>query len=196
MENIKQKQSVKNQVVENEYHSSLNFYKSDLILQDYLKRKVSKKGLDYMTPKLNKTGEAAATQMDALSLDADKNGPQLVKRNFFGEDIDEVKFHPSYQELMQIAIDSEMFKVKWEPNLKEAFKQERHSLGFAPGYLYAMSELGQYCPLCMTDGVARLIDLHCTEEDKKRLLPHIYTTELRDFFTGAMFLTEKSGALM
>lgn len=193
MENIKQKQSIKNQVVENEYHSSQNFYKSDLILQDYLKRKVSKKGMDYMTAKFNKTGEAAAKQMDALSLDADKNGPQLVKRNFFGEDIDEVKFHPSYQELMKIAMDSEMFKVKWEPKLRENFQQERHSLGFASGYLYAMSELGQYCPLCMTDGVARLIDLHCTEEDKKRLLPHIYTTDLEEFFTGAMFLTEKSG---
>lgn len=193
MENIKRKQSIKNQVVENEYHSSQNFYNSDLILQDYLKRKISSKGLDYMVPKLNKTGEDAAQKMDALSLDADKNGPQLVKRNFFGEDIDEVKFHPSYQELMQIAIDSEMFKVKWEPKLKNDFKLERHSLGFASGYLYAMSELGQYCPLCMTDGVARLIDLHCTEEDKMRLLPHIYTTELEEFFTGAMFLTEKSG---
>ncbi|WMN12793.1 acyl-CoA dehydrogenase family protein [Marivirga salinae] len=193
MEDIKKKQSVKNQVVENEYKSSQNFYKSDLILQDFLKRKVSSKGLDYMNPKLSKTGEDAAQKMDALSLDADKNGPQLVKRNFFGEDIDEVKFHPSYQELMKIAIDSDMFKVKWEPNLKNEFKLERHSLGFASGYLYAMSELGQYCPLCMTDGVARLIDLHCTEEDKKRLLPHIYTTELEQFFTGAMFLTEKSG---
>lgn len=193
MENTEKKQSVKNQVVENEYRSSQNFFKSDLILQDYLKRKLSSKGLDYMSAVLNKTGEAAAKQMDTLSLDADKNGPQLVKRNFFGEDIDEIKFHPSYQELMKIAIDSEMFKVKWDPNLKNEFKLERHSLGFASGYLYAMSELGQYCPLCMTDGVARLIDLHCREEDKKRLLPHIYTTELEDFFTGAMFLTEKSG---
>lgn len=193
MENTKKKQSVENQVVEKEYRTSQNFYKSDLIIQDYLKRKVSIKGLDYMTSKLNKTGEDAAQKMDVLSLDADKNGPQLIKRNFFGENIDEVKFHPSYQELMKIAIDSEMFKVKWEPNLREMFKQERHSLGFASGYLYAMSELGQYCPLCMTDGVARLIDLHCSEEDKKRLLPHIYTTELEEFFTGAMFLTEKSG---
>ncbi|MGJ3233876.1 acyl-CoA dehydrogenase family protein [Marivirga sp.] len=193
MENTKKKQSVENQVVEKEYRTSQNFYKSDLIIQDYLKRKVSIKGLDYMTSKLNKTGEDAAQKMDVLSLDADKNGPQLIKRNFFGENIDEVKFHPSYQELMEIAIDSEMFRVKWEPNLREMFKQERHSLGFASGYLYAMSELGQYCPLCMTDGVARLIDLHCSEEDKKRLLPHIYTTELEEFFTGAMFLTEKSG---
>jgi len=187
------KKRIHNKVVSEKYKSSQNFFTSDLILRDYLKRKISSKGINYMTPKLNKTGKDAAQKMDSLSLDADKNDPQLIKRNFFGDDINEVKFHPSYQELMQIAIDSEMFKVKWEPNLKNEFKQERHSLGFASGYLYAMSELGQYCPLCMTDGVARLIDLHCSEEDKKRLLPHIHTTDLEKFFTGAMFLTEKSG---
>jgi len=187
------KKRIHNRVVSEKYKSSQNFFTSDLILRDYLKRKISSKGINYMTPKLDKTGKDAAQKMDQLSLDADKNGPQLIKRNFFGDDINEVKFHPSYQELMQIAIDSDMFKVKWEPNLKNEFKQERHSLGFASGYLYAMSELGQYCPLCMTDGVARLIDFHCSEEDKKRLLPHIYTTDLQKLFTGAMFLTEKSG---
>ena len=45
----------------------------------------------------------------------------------------------------------------------------------------------------MTDGAARLIDLFCDEEDKKRLLPHIYTDKAEEFFTGAMFLTEKAG---
>jgi len=56
-----------------------------------------------------------------------------------------------------------------------------------------MSELGQYCPLCMTDGVARLIRLFCTEEDKHRLLPKFGTLDPDEFITGAMFLTEKTG---
>jgi acyl-CoA dehydrogenase len=59
-----------------------------------------------------------------------------------------------------------MLRVKWEPTFREKFKEERHSLGFTTGYLYAMSESGQYCPLCMTDGAARLVDLFCDEEDK------------------------------
>ncbi|WNB18393.1 acyl-CoA dehydrogenase family protein [Marivirga arenosa] len=193
MEDTKQKQAIKNQVVENTFQSSQNFFESDLILKEYLNRKLSSEGLNYIKPILTKTGRSAAQKMDELSLDADKNGPELIKRNFFGDTIDQVKFHPAYDRLMQIAVDSEMFKVKWEPQLKQQFSKELHSLGFSSGYLYAMSEIGQYCPLCMTDGVARLIDLHCSEEDKERLLPHIHTTELEEFFTGAMFLTEKSG---
>lgn len=192
MKEVKEKKSIKNKVVSN-FKSSSNFFQSDLILQDYLKNNVSDEGLSYMKDKLEVLGKQAATEMDALSLDADKKSPELQKRNFFGENIDEVKFHPSYDRLLQIAIESEMFTVKWKPELKKKYHKELHRLGFASGYIYSLSELGQYCPLCMTDGVARLIDLYCEEDDKLRLLPHISTKELEEIYTGAMFLTEKSG---
>ena len=185
--------SIQNEVLDSTFKTSKNFYSSDLICAEYLQRHLDKEGKNYMNPHLNFIGEKAATDMDALSMDADKTGPQLIKRNFYGENIDAIKFHPAYDQLMQIAIDSEMFTVKWKPELKEKFNHERHALGFASGYFYAMSELGQYCPLCMTDGVARLIHLYATDADKKRLLPHIATKNMGELFTGAMFLTEKSG---
>ena len=88
---------------------------------------------------------------------------------------------------------SGMFRLKWAPEFRERYAGQRHRLGFALGFLYAMSESGLYCPLCMTDGVALLIDKYALEEDKARLLPRIYTDEPKDFYTGAMFLTEKAG---
>jgi acyl-CoA dehydrogenase len=183
----------KNKVLASEFRPSDNFYKSDRILRNYLEHEVSEEGLAYMQDKLNYTGSEAAGPMNELSLLADKNGPELVKRNFFGENINEIRFHPSYWELMKRAVKSEMFRVKWEPALRRKFLAETHRLGFATGYLYAMSETGQYCPLCMTDGVARLIDIFCNEEDKARLLARIYTDKPEELFTGAMYLTEKTG---
>ena len=94
---------------------------------------------------------------------------------------------------MKIAVKSEMFRVKWEPSLREKFNNEKQLLGFASGYIYGLSECGQFCPLCMTDGVARLIDLFCDDEDKARLLPHIFTDNADELYSGAMFLTEKTG---
>jgi len=41
--------------------------------------------------------------------------------------------------------------------------------------------------------VAVLIDRFCDENDKKRLLPAIYTTAFSEMKTGAMYLTEKAG---
>ena len=193
MAETKATEGIKNQVLSENLSKSKNFYESDLILKEYLNRKLPESAKSYMSDKWEEIGAAAAIVMDELSLDADQNGPELIKRNNLGETIDEVKFHPSYDSLLQIAIDSEMFTVKWEPELKSKFRKDLHKLGFSSGYFYAMSELGQYCPLCMTDGVARLIDLYCNASDKQRLLPTIATKNIEDLSTGAMFLTEKSG---
>lgn len=182
----------KNKVLHS-YKASSNFYGSDLILKHYLQNHVSSEGLKYMEDKLQYTGEQAATVMNELSLTADKEGPKLVKRDAFGETVNEIRFHPAYWDLMDIAVKSEMFKVKWEPSLRKQFGTETHRLGFSTGYLYAMSESGQYCPLCMTDGAARLVDLFCTDEDKARILPHLYPESYKDLYTGAMYLTEKTG---
>jgi alkylation response protein AidB-like acyl-CoA dehydrogenase len=193
MSNVKPAEKIKNKVLSENVLKSINFYESDLILKEYLARKLSNSAIEYMLDKWEETGSLAALVMDELSLDADQYGPTLIKRNNLGETIDEVKFHPSYDSLMQIAIDSEMFTVKWDVALKSKFQNDLHKLGFSSGYIYAMSEIGQYCPLCMTDGVARLIDIYCDDVDKKRLLPKIATKNIEDLSTGAMFLTEKSG---
>jgi acyl-CoA dehydrogenase len=183
----------KNRVLPATYSPSENFYQSDRIFKNYLAHNISKDGLNAIHGNLEYTGKAAAGRMNELSLLADKNGPTLIKRNALGENINQIRFHPAYQELTDIAVKSGMFRIKWEPAMREKFDAEKHRLGFASGYLYAMSECGLYCPLCMTDGVARLIDLFCEEEDKQRLLPHIYTNLTDDLFTGAMYLTEKTG---
>lgn len=183
----------KNQVLSGDYQPSRNFFKSDRILHHYLSSTLSEDGLGFMAEKLDRLGAQAAGVMNELSLTADKQGPELVKRNWLGENIDEIRFHPAYEEMKRIAVESGMFYVKWDPELRQRFRQERHRLGFAAGYLFAMSESGLYCPLCMTDGAARLVDRYCEEEDRSRLLPHIYTRRPEELFTGAMFLTEKSG---
>jgi acyl-CoA dehydrogenase len=186
-------QQQRNQVLQPGHRQSKNFFESDQILRAYLLDKLSPDAQAYAMPLLEKLGEQAATVMDALSLTADKNPPQLVKRDKWGETINAVEFHPAYWELMKIAVESQMMRIKWEPSLRQKFQGQRHKLGFSLGLLYGMSESGQYCPLCMTDGVAHLIDRFATEADKGRLLPHIYTTDPQDFYTGAMFLTEKAG---
>lgn len=193
MTETKATEAIKNQVLSENLSKSKNFFESDLILKEYLNRKLPESARSYMHDKWEEIGASAAIVMDQLSLDADQNGPELIKRNNLGETIDEVKFHPSYDSLLQIAIDSEMFTVKWDETLRNKFQKDLHKLGFSSGYLYAMSEIGQYCPLCMTDGVARLIDLYCDASDKQRLLPTIATKNIEDLYTGAMFLTEKSG---
>lgn len=190
MEKVQQRS---NRVLQEGYRTSGNFYLSDAILRSFMEATVGNDAWMHLQPLLEDIGAKAAVEMDTLSLTADKNVPKLVKRDKWGETLNAVEFHPAYWRLMQIAVESQMLRVKWEPHLRQRFAGQRHKMGFAIGFLYAMSESGQYCPLCMTDGVAHLIDQFCDEEDRDRLLPHIYTQQLADFYTGAMFLTEKTG---
>ena len=182
-----------NRVLKSDASVSSNFYESDRILKDYLSQYSSPDGLNYMKKKLSDLGSNAATLMDSLSLDADKNGPELVKRSPYGEELDHIHFHPSYWILMDIAAGSEMFYVKYNPDLRKKFSDDRHKLGFAAGQLFAMSELGIYCPLCMTDGAAHVLDRHVSDEDRRRLIPKLSSRKGEELFTGAMYLTEKAG---
>ena len=182
-----------NQVLTDDSKYSTNFFRSDKILNQYIKKYTSEHALRYMHENLLKLGRDAATVIDSLSLDADKNGPELIKRSPYGETIDYIRFHPSYWMLMDIAAESEMFHVKYDPGLRKKFKHDRHKLGFAAGQIYAMSELGIYCPLCMTDGAAMIIDKYCDEKDRQRLLKGLSSADSDKFLTGAMYLTEKAG---
>ena len=184
---------MKNQVLSSSYRPVSNFFEADVLLRDYLERRISAQAYAYMSDKWQTLGQVAAQEMDELSLLADKHGPVLQKRDWLGRDVDKIVFHPAYQRLLQIAVDSEMFRVKWEPELSRRFGGETHRLGFVSGYLFALAELGLYCPLCMTDGLARVIDRHASAQDRERILPRIYTQKAEELATGAMFLTEKAG---
>jgi len=182
---------VSNQVLTGDARSSQNFYQSDQILRHYLNKHLSGSALEYIN--LDVLGEQAATQMDALSLRADTHRPVLKKRSPVGESINDVEFHPAYWKLIDIAARSEMFYVKYDAKLRDTFARDRNKMCFAAGQLYAMSELGVYCPLCMTDGAAYLVEQYAPTEIKKRLLPKLSAREGAKLYTGAMFLTEKSG---
>lgn len=184
---------IKNQVLTDNARTSENFFKSDRILKHYLKKHLSGAALEYMEDKLSNLGARAATSMNELSMQADRQSPTLEKRTPTGKPSNTIKFHPAYDQLLDIAAESEMFYVKYDPKLRKTFSRERHRLGFAVGQIYAMSELGVYCPLCMTDGAAHLVQKHAPEEIRNRTLHKLSARNGDELYTGAMFLTEKPG---
>lgn len=184
---------MQNKVLSSNFRKSQNFFESDKILNHHLWKILSEEARNLVTDRLMWMGSVAANGMDYHSLKADKIPPTLVKRDEWGEDIDHIEFHPSYWLLMDYAAQSGMFRLKWHPEVREKLNGQLNKMSFGVSYLYAMGETGIYCPLCMTDGVAVLIDKYCAPEDKDRLLPAIYADNLAEMKTGAMYLTEKAG---
>ena len=87
---------IDNKVLTEDFKTSSNFYTSDVIFSHYFKKQISQNGFDYFNKNLDFIGRSAACNMDKLSILADKNGPELIKRDAYGELLDEISFHPSY----------------------------------------------------------------------------------------------------
>lgn len=153
-------------------------------------RKLSPEAYAWAEPQLEEMGERAAKEVAPLAAIADREQPRLVTHDARGERISRVDYHPAYREMERIAYGSGMIAMKYQTH------EHAHAApftGFALGYLFAMAEAGLYCPLCMTDGVARVLTRHGTHEQVMRVVPHLTSTDPATLWTGGMFLTERAG---
>src|ERR1051326_4807935 len=141
-------------------------------------------------PQLASMGERAAIDVAPLAQIADRNTPQLVTHDPRGNRINRIDYHPSYREMQKVAYGSGVIAMKYASHDHSA---DAPFVGFALGYLFAMAEMGLYCPLCMTDGVAHALTRHGTREQIDRVVPRLASTNLDTLWTGGMFLTERAG---
>jgi acyl-CoA dehydrogenase len=153
-------------------------------------RKLSPAAFAWAEPQLATMGERAAKEVAPLAAIADREQPRLITHDTRGERICRVDYHPAYREMERIAYGSGMVAMKYTTH---EHSHEAPFAGFALGYLFAMAESGLYCPLCMTDGVARVLTRHGTDEQVMRVVPHLTSTDPATLWTGGMFLTERAG---
>jgi alkylation response protein AidB-like acyl-CoA dehydrogenase len=155
-----------------------------------VRRKLADPAYDWIEPQLAAMGERAAREVAPLAATADRLTPRLVTHDARGNRISRVEYHPSYRQMERIAYGSGMIAMKYTTH---EHSHDAPFCGFALGYLFAMAECGLYCPLCMTDGVARVLTRHGSQEQVMRVVPHLTSTDPATLWTGGMFLTERAG---
>lgn len=134
-------------------------------------------------------GRRVAFDVAPLAAIADREQPKLVTHDARGERINRIDYHPAYRDMERIAYGSGMVAMKYGPSAAP----DATFTGFALGYLFAMAEMGLYCPLCMTDGVARVVSRYGTREQIERVVPRLASRDVATLWTGGMFLTERAG---
>jgi alkylation response protein AidB-like acyl-CoA dehydrogenase len=136
--------------------------------------------------RLERMGRLAAGPVDRLAMLADQNPPRLQNWDRDGYRIDEVRFHESYEDLRRIAYGEGIIAGAYQNTGRDP-----KSLTFGLGLLFAMGEQGLYCPICMTDGAARVLERFAPRE-----LAALYVPRLGAKLSpleGAMWLTERQG---
>nr|BBH95549.1 acyl-CoA dehydrogenase [Thermogemmatispora argillosa] len=172
----------------------INFYQADPTLEQLLQRHLSPDDYERAHPLLLRMGAVASERMDELAAIAERHGPVLRQYDRRGQRIDEIIFHPAYHELERIAYQDFAIAacthregaLGWPGRVPQPVK-------FALAYLGMQAEAGVFCPVSMTDALARVLERYGDEALKRRFLPHLTALTLDELQQGAMFLTEKQG---
>lgn len=136
-------------------------------------------------------GEAGA-KATPFSQIADLERPKLNQFNSVGERIDEVVYHPAHQELERLSYRQGIVANKYQSPLIDEDKAFRHQIGFSTAYYFAQTEPSLFCPICMTDALGYVLEKCEQTPEVKKAIKHIGSKD-KDFWQGAMFLTEKQG---
>src|SRR5947209_4877972 len=172
----------------------VNFYSADPDLSFLLRRHLSDEDYERAQLILAHLGSVASREMDELAAEANRQGPVLVQYDKKGQRIDEVVFHPAYHELERIAYEDFAIAacshheggLGWPGRVPQPVK-------FALGYLGMQAEAGVFCPVTMTDALARVLERYGSEPLKRRFLSGLTALTMGELNQGAMFLTEKQG---
>ena len=172
----------------------INFFSADPDLSFILRRHLSAGDYERAEKILFEMGAVASQKMDGLAVEANRQGPVLMQYNKKGQRVDEVVFHPAYHELERIAYQDFAIAAGshrdgvpgWQGRMPQPVK-------FALGYLGMQAEAGVFCPIAMTDALARVLERYASEALKRRFLPPLTALTIDELQQGAMFLTEKQG---
>ena len=140
-------------------------------------------------------GESGALATE-LSARADRQWPTLETHDARGIRIDRVVQHPDYRELEKLSYGRGIVGIKYKQGFLAKHRAFRHLVGFGAGYYFAQSEIGLYCPICMTDGVGRVLERRPKGPQTplyEMTIAHLSASDPGELWQGAMFLTEKQG---
>ena len=169
-----------------------NFYLSDAPFARRMARLLGP-DLSWAEPHLVRMGALAAGELNDLAIQADRFPPQLERYDRHGERLDEVIFHPSYQRMREIAYGEGLVSLAYDDQARPGGGRAPRTLTMGMSYLFAQSEAGLLCPVCMTDGTARVIEQFADPETVSRYLPGLTSRDPDSLLEGAMWLTEKQG---
>jgi putative acyl-CoA dehydrogenase len=166
-----------------------NEFTEDGFICDYLHTYFPEEQLEEILPDLEKFGRRVATELIEYANACENNPPQLLQFNAWGQRIDEIKVAPEWLKLEAVAAEEGLVAIGYERKYAEYSRLYQ----FVKLYLYTASSAIYTCPLAMTDGAARLIELHGDEYLKENAYTGLISRNPATFKTSGQWMTERTG---
>ena len=165
-----------------------NQYDDDRVLRSYLRRYLTAHVLAGAEPGLRRLGGRAAGEMIELAREAEGAPPVHVPFDPWGRRVDEIRVSPAWRALHRIAAEEGIVATAYERMHEEARLHQ-----FALLYLYHPSSATYSCPLAMTDGAARVLEMEADEELRSEIFPHLVSRDPNEMWTAGQWMTERRG---
>jgi putative acyl-CoA dehydrogenase len=166
-----------------------NEYTEDGFIQDYLSTYFPAAGLKEITPDLEQFGRRVATEMVEWANACEDNPPQLVQYDPWGKRVDEIRVAPEWLKLERVAAEDGLVAIGYE----RKYGASSRLYQFVKLYLYTPSSAIYTCPLAMTDGAARLIEVYGDETLKSTAFKGLTSRNPETFKTSGQWMTERTG---
>lgn len=165
-----------------------NQYDGDPLLGGYLRWRLPPAMFSEIEPTLHRLGALAAGEWLALDAAAEANPPRHVPYDPWGRRIDTIETSDAWRALDRIAAEEGLVAIGYERAHDDLSRIDQ----FARFYLYAPSSSTYSCPLAMTDGAARLLELY-PDDVTTPVLRHLTTRDPKQFWTSGQWMTERTG---
>lgn len=166
-----------------------NTFTSDPSLSNHLKKILPSEVWNKISPHLRHMGQMAATEWLNLSLEAEANPPRLTSYSAWGKKIDEIQLNPAWKKLEAAAASEGIIAAAYERSYGEYSRVYQAAMI----YLFHPSSAFVSCPLAMTDGAARAIELYGDPDLKQNAFVHLTSRDPNNFWTSGQWMTERTG---
>ncbi len=166
-------------------------WQDDLALHRLLERTLPPQVRAEVEPSLAEMGRLAATDLKAWSDEMDRRDhePTLEPFDAWGNRIDQVRTHPTWQRIADIAHTHGVIATAYE----RAHGEYSRIHQFALAYLYSPSSALFNCPLAMTDGAAATLLQHGEQDLIDHALPRLTDRDPTTAWTSGQWMTERAG---
>jgi alkylation response protein AidB-like acyl-CoA dehydrogenase len=165
-----------------------NQYDDDALLRAYLRWRLPAKMLAEIEPDLQRLGHRAATDILALGESAEASPPRHVPYDAWGRRVDRIETSEAWGELDRISATEGIVATAYERRHGALSRIDQ----FARLYLFAPSSALYSCPLAMTDGAARFLEVH-GDESVSPVFAHLTSHDPGEFWTSGQWMTERTG---
>jgi alkylation response protein AidB-like acyl-CoA dehydrogenase len=176
-----------------------NPFTTDSLLQRILTRYLGPKLLSSLSPTFTALAEQAISpQTQDYVDDANRNLPSVRHWDGWGTRKDELLTSQGWKILKHRWAQSGMMQdIYSRPHGSQsriiAFTKYPPYWYIMRYYLIAASSGGTTCPLAMTDGVTRCLELHAPKDLRNLSLQHLTSRDSTQFWTSGQWMTERSG---